>query len=361
MRKGIHYYPDILDHKLRAELRRDALERYAVTPTFMTRPFAADDVWLSLDATYPSAMQQRFDLLAEKPDWVIARQNERGVMAAELELRDAVTGYLERTYPQAFKRKGDVMQCAASGLSVNLAKADPMAVCAALASEDLVLLMPAEKSLDDKNIYRVRSGALLFPNGWSLTSQFNKPAPAQDSAEYAEWQETREESLRAARLGSSMGEIHKTGRVQQYINHYAPRVEHFFNAMKPGAFYWRRNWSPQAHEELFNHADDFKHAPAYTTRFWPKKGVLRIEQQTLTKLPESGAIVFGIKTYNWRVADVFNNPTAFEALVKANASLSPEMLKYREHSLPTFRKALAAQERKLGRMPTKPENDFPLG
>ena len=361
MLQGIHYHPDNLDHQVRAKLPGNALERYAPVPTFMTRPFAPDDVWLSLDATYPSAMQERFTLLAEKPDWVIDRQNERGVMAAECELRDSVTGYLERTYPQAFKRRGNVMQCAASGLQVNLAKADPMAACAALASEDLVLLLPAEKSLDGKDIYRVRSGALLFPNGWSLTSKFNQPEPVADTPEHADWKAAYEQSLVSARLGRSMDEIHKGGHVKQYMNHYAPRVEHFFNAMKPGAFYWRRNWSPQAHTELFNHSDQFEAPPAYTTAFWRNKGVLRIEQQTLSKLPQSGAIVFGIKTYCWNVRDVFNNPTAFEALVKANAALSPEMLAYRAHSLPTFRKALAAQERKLGRKPTEPENDFPLG
>lgn len=359
MTKGIYPHSVGIDRALVSGLPDDHMVRFAPLPTFMSRPFGTGDKWLSLNSTYSSDMCERFNLISQKPDWVIDRLPGAEVQDAEIELRDSVAGYMLSTYPEAFRRRGNVIESFASGVKVNLDEADPMAACAALASEDLVLLLPGEVSLDGKSIYRVKSGALLFPNGWSLSSQFSqKEPPVRHVHKHAEWEEARKQSLKDARLGASMSEIHEGGEVHQYLNHYAPRVEHFFNAMKPGSFYWRRNWSPHTNNRLHNHSDMPDDYPDMTARFWRERGYLRVEQQTLNKLPVSGAIVFGIKTYHWPVRDIFNNPQAFEALVAANASLSPEMLKYRDHSLPSFRKALAAQEKKLGRKPTTPLNDL---
>jgi hypothetical protein len=84
------------------------------------------------------------------------------------------------------------------------------------------------------------------------------------------------------------------------MENYATRVDIFFNRMPTNTLYWWRNWSPSLSINLFCHADgEFPPAPEFTPQLWADRGYIRSEHETFIRLPETGAVVFGIKTYIW--------------------------------------------------------------
>jgi dimethylamine monooxygenase subunit A len=308
-----------------------------------------DPNWLEIDATYPDQIRQRFEILARIPNWVIARQDEPEVRAAEVELRDKVVSWLTTQHPQAFVRHADTVTSKLTGVTVDVGPngADPMAAVAMLASEDMLLLVPEKDKITEQTTYRLQSGALLFPNGWSLRSHFHWPKPWiwQREARLA-WTEARLESLVAARLGKSPAEIH-AGRVSQYENHYADKVDRMMAAMPPERVTWRRNWGPHFGSAMFRHPDHEREyhpaSPANLLRF----GTIRSEHETFVKLPQSGAVVFGIKTYQWPVRAMFDDLLVFNALAKAYDNLTPEMREYRAYSLPVLGELIKAKRESL--------------
>ncbi len=312
-------------------LRCDSMMRYTVPKeTVMYRGLKNDEPAFIIDDTYVSQIRERLHFTVNLHDVVIARAASDAVIAAEIELRDHVVGALLKDHPNYFEQDSNMIRSVTTGVVVDLDRADPMDACAVLASEDLVLMMPSEK--DDKNltVYRVGSGALIFPNGWGLQSHYS----GDDEAE-------KDESKQAAQLGKSMREIHHPG-VPHYSAYFIDKVEQGFNKLPPGVTLQRRNSAPMMTNRLMRHPDFLPPHKSFnfTSEAWEHSGTLRIEEQKLAKLPQSGAIVFSIKNYGWNMADVLSQPVARDALIEGFDNLSAEMFAYREHSLPSFGKML---------------------
>lgn len=336
------------DTDLATTLRDDDMERYPVVPrTVMINQWPDALEWILVDATYPQQIARRLQLLTSHGAMVVDRLPGAQVRAAETELRDMVADYLLATYPRYFRREGDLVLCPLTGIAVDIGPhgADPMVAVALLASEDMLLLLPEDRGDSGQPHYVLKSGALCFPNDWSLRSHFSIPQP--DSAQAAAleaWHAARRKSEKAARLGKSPYEIHD-GHVSHYMQNFAARVDLFFSRMEPGMRTWRRNWGMRMSDELFLHSDMLPpDLPALTASNWEKYGYLRSEHETFTKLPQSQAVVFTIKTFLWKLSDMVNSPAALQALLVANQNLSPTMYEYRADSFPSFREFLARHE-----------------
>lgn len=333
-------YPDWLatSATLAESLRADDMVRFRAVPrTVMINAWPEDLEWLLVDRTYPEQILYRYQLLRSRPEHVVDRLAGEAVRQAELELRDDVAAYLLQTYPAYFQRDGDLILSPLTGLAIDVGPrgADPMTAVALLASEDMLLLLPAPR--EGGAAYVLQSGALLFPNGWSLRSRFDDAVPPGD---LEAWHEKRRRSERAARLGKTPYEIHD-GHVRHYIEQFAGRVDRFFTQMQPGMRTWRRNWGMKPDGELFLHPDVIQEPPAaFSADDWGEHGYLRSEHETFAKLPRSGAVVFGIKTYLWKLSELVGNPMALEALLAASDNLAPAMVEYRAESLPAFREFL---------------------
>jgi hypothetical protein len=341
---GINYDKSIMDGALAKTLRADDMERFRAVPkTVMINQWQDDLEWIIVDRTYPAQMRRRHELLVSRREMVIDRLSGEKVHAAEMELRDMVVDYVLQTYPQYFRRENNLILSPLPGLAIDVGHdgADPLVATALLASEDMLLLLPEARGPDGETTYVLKAGALLFPNDWSLRSHFNQPEPAEQNANaMEEWQAAKRKSLKAARLGKSPSEIHD-GHVAHYMQHFASRVDLFFARMEPGMRTWRRNWGPRMTEELFLHSDAKPTGlPAYTADNWAEHGYLRSEHETFIKLPKSGAIVFSIKTYLWKLSELVNCPAALNALLIADDNLTPTMFDYRADVLPTFREFL---------------------
>lgn len=341
---GIYCDKLVRDAELVKTLRTDDMERYSAVPrTVMINQWPDDLDWVIVDRTYPTQIDRRHALLLTRRNMTIDRLPGEDVHAAELELRDMVVDYVLETYPQYFQRDADLVLSPLTGLAIDVGPngAGPLVAIALLASEDMLLLLPEKCSVKDEPVYRLKAGALLFPNDWSLRSHFNRPEPGTENpTALQEWRTAQQKSLKAARLGKSPSEIHN-GHVAHYMQHFASRVDLFFARMAPGMRTWRRNWGMKLTDELFLHSDALPSAlPTLTPQNWAEYGYLRSEHETFTKLPKTGAVVFTIKTYLWKLSELVNNPVALNALIVANDNLAPTMFEYRAEFLPTFREFL---------------------
>lgn len=90
------------------------------------------------------------------------------------------------------------------------------------------------------------------------------------------------------KIGSSIDSIHNP--VPDYGNVLGERVRRLLDALKPSKPMLRFNWSIQRGNELCWRPDIGEHA-ASTEKYW------RVERQTLLRLPQTGAIVFGIRIF----------------------------------------------------------------
>ena len=170
----------------------------------------------------------------------------------------------------------------------------PLEAAARMIPEDLLLLAPhCDESSNDsgKIIWRLEAAALAFPAHWVLSEKMNQP-------------------LRA---------IHQP--VPHYDERLAAPVDRFFTAMKIGPISSRLNWSLQISDQLFT--------PRRASRQPTKTNndlstlFLRIENQTLRKLPKTGYVVFTIRTHLVPMTQWQDDRDALESLLDMMQDMSP--------------------------------------
>ena len=157
-------------------------------------------------------------------------------------------------------RVGDGAVTRPDGGVVVLDRDDPLATAGRLVADDLCLLLPDAASGE----YRLVGGVLCFPSRWLLAEKVDRP----------------------------MTVIHDP--VPVYDTSLARRVNRVFEGLRAGRPLWRGNWLVHATPELHlpQGLDEEIIAPDD-----PARGIyLRTERQTLTRLAQTGAVVFGIKT-----------------------------------------------------------------
>lgn len=259
----------------------------------------APAAWFRLDGDFPAQMAIRDALVAETPETVLALDAE-GRAALE-ELWPRLLAFLPALEGYAV-RDGAVTR--PDGAIVPLDRTAPMATLARLVADDICLMVPAPSGE-----YRLAGAALCFPSRWSL----------------------------AEKMGKAMVAIHAP--VPDYDDVLARRVARVFDALRPDRPLWRINWLIHTDPALYQPPS---RTPQVTGRFY-----LRTERQTLTRLPGTGAIVFGIKTSITPVEAL--SPAEAAGLATATASLDPRAIEYRigtenHHRAQARLKQLAAEE-----------------
>lgn len=139
------------------------------------------------------------------------------------------------------------------------------------------------------------------------------------------------------KIGQPLAGIH--GPVPGYGAKLERSMDRFFATIAPGRIVQRRNWAITMNRELFilgsNHGDASEKGGAQVADSLAdqeamqnadtqgdaggvdlEKVVLRTERQTLHRLPKTGALVFGFKTYQYNLDDVKKEGSG-EALARA--------------------------------------------
>ena len=252
--------------------------------------------WLVLDEHYPVEIARKQDIMATHPATAFRVLDD--IDDEALEVRDAVVHHLEQLDNP---RVGDA--------DPNL---HPLDAAARLVQEDLVLLVERDGQLV------CGGGSVCFPNRWDL----------------------------ASKLGRSMAEIHEP--VAQLNEHLASPIDKFLDRLTPERSYWRLGWGVLDTPELYQATDGtaLPRPPAAT----PDEHHLRVERETLRRFPQTGCILFTIRTFISPLGSV-PGPDDAAALAEAIEAMPTDVAEYKQ--LDAVGSTLAAWLRQLATTSTQ--------
>ncbi len=267
--------------------------------------------WIELDERYPAEMGERRELLSSRRDEVFAAV--AGSEPARRETWDVLTTHLAGTWPHWFAANGEALENRLTGDRWNLAEPgyDPLEAAALLVQEDLCIIQVS----DDGPL--LIAGVVCFPSRWRLGEKIGRP----------------------------LGMIH--GPVPFYGERLARPVDRFMGVVKPGHVAVRLNWSLSDDPTLFQPGGKWRtNRNVHITADNAGDALfVRVERQTLTRLPQSGAVLFTIRVHVYPLARIAARPEIAQRLAEAVRVLPPETVHYK--SLLRFRDALLDY---LGRM-----------
>lgn len=226
-----------------------------------TRPFtiglsALDpNRWIEPDDDLPRYLREKRHLIdTHLADVFLATEDS---LPAQRECLCALANHLETRQQSTHLRDGTCMHVA--GHTVDLADEPlpPLLRAGLLIQDDLVIMMKREAG------WSIAAAHLSFPSSWSLAEKFDRPMEA----------------------------IHEHVPGFQGGTRNAEMINRIFDNLLPEQPAERFNWSINWRQKLF-HPETGRNDNAA-----PDEAVVRVERQTLTKLPETGAIVFTIRIY----------------------------------------------------------------
>lgn len=168
-------------------------------------------------------------------------------------------------------------------------------LAARLVQEDLCIMSPGPEG------YVLRAGSVCFPARWRL----------------------------ADKLGRPMMKIHEP--VAGYAEKLGKPVDRFFEHLKEDKPIYRLNWSIMDDPALFQSSGHSSHAarPEITAANAGEKLWIRVERQTLRRLPRSGDILFTIRTFVDPLKSLEARPELAAGLKSSLAEMPEEMQIYK--------------------------------
>ncbi|MGC9270745.1 heme-dependent oxidative N-demethylase family protein [Acidiphilium sp.] len=241
------------------------------------------------DADYPAQMALRRELLASRPAEVFAALPGSAAMRAEA--LEVIVAHLLADRGGWFRRDGGVLENRLTGEAWVLAAppCDPLEMAGRLVVEDICLLAPEMPA-------RLVASVLCFPSRWRL----------------------------AEKIGRELAAIH--GEVPLYAERLERPVDRFIGLLKPGRLVERMNWS--VHDDWALFQPEGHAAAALTAADAAAQLVLRVERQTLSRLPASGAVMFTIRTYQYALETVVSRGGA-AGLLAAITGLPDSLAAYK--------------------------------
>jgi hypothetical protein len=253
--------------------------------------------WIEPDSHLHRDLAEKDALFAAKRD--VVWRAEPGTEAAQQEVLDLIAAHLQADHQRLVTRAGDVLRFSGSPRAVNIADEAIPALhrAARLVQDDLVLMRQSPRG------WRLVAASLCFPSAWSLAEKFTLP----------------------------MDDIH--AHVPGYADRMGARITRIFDNLKVELPVWRLNWS--IYDDAKLHHPESKQGP----RAWSGAGgsfgdtaFIRVERQTLRKLPASGDILFTIRVYHDPVSAFHAHPNgaALAAGLRAQLlGLDPDQLRYK--------------------------------
>ncbi|RFB78292.1 heme-dependent oxidative N-demethylase family protein [Methylovirgula sp. 4M-Z18] len=228
--------------------------------TIGMRPIAQRD-WICPDDDLVRFLDEKERLLAERyPDVFQARAD---TLDSQQEIADALIAHVCEHAAPFYAREPQGVRLKQSGRIVVPEPAAPLLQVGRLVQDDLVIM---RKCADG---WRLAAAHLSFPSSWPLREKFDRP----------------------------MSAIHAD--VPDFAGQMEQRIARIFDNMQALQPVERFNWSlyddPQLH-----HPDPRRGPKAWAEPggSFSRNGFLRVERQTLMKMPRSGDILFTIRVYH---------------------------------------------------------------
>jgi hypothetical protein len=229
------------------------------------------DRWIEIDEFLLPHLAEKQRIYAEIPEKVFVEEGD--TRDAQGEVLDLLVAHLAAIHPATHRGGGSGVEVvglegALDALAPALREA-PLARASLLVQEDLILMRRDERG------WRLAAGSLCFPSSWSLEEKFGKPL----------------QEIHAPVPGFGPGT-----RPAELINR-------MFDGLQ-GQAVERFNWSIQAGDALYHPLSNIQRVDRATnrpTRF-PDGDInahafMRVERQTLRKLPVSRDILFTIRIH----------------------------------------------------------------
>ena len=219
--------------------------------------------WISIDSDLGRYLTEKDRIATELRHQVIV--SEPGSGPAQTEIVALLADYLIARHPETYNRNGQTIQILPAAREVTLDDPSfpPIHNAARLVQEDLVLMRKGETG------WRLVAASLCFPSSWKLREKFGKP----------------------------MHEIHAPVPGFQEGTRNASLIERMFDNLQPAQPVVRWNWSLYGNDELYHPVSDFGLKRRFGDKAEPENIHIRLERQTLRKLPESGDILFTIRIF----------------------------------------------------------------
>lgn len=250
-------------------LARTPYDGSATPFTIGLKPLDLSD-WIEIDRHYAEHLGEKDRLIAESPEAVFAA--EAGTGDAQREVLELVVDHLIRCSPHIFpgRAERDVLDSRLARFQAHGSDEPQLQVAARVVQEDLVLMRRGEAG------WRLAAASLCFPSSWSLAEKFGRP----------------------------LADIHEPVPAFGRDTRNAALIERIFDKLHVDRPVERLNWSIQEDARL-HHPRSKSQRDARAER---KGGSLlgarpadaafiRVERQTLRKLPRSGDILFTIRIY----------------------------------------------------------------
>jgi hypothetical protein len=222
--------------------------------------------WIEIDDTFAFHLAEKRRIHAEYGSKVFVE--EADTKAAQAEVLSLLADHLPVRYPQRYSLEG--AQLTVPGQPAIDANLPPLHIASLLVQEDLILMRKSAAG------WRLVAGALCFPSSWSLTEKF----------------------------GKTMQDIHIPVPAFGPGTRMAGMIERIFDNLAVELPVERYNWSIQAGDALYHPLSDEQRIDRATMR--PSRfndqninasAFIRVERQTLRKLPVSGDILFTIRIF----------------------------------------------------------------
>lgn len=225
--------------------------------------------WIEVDGNLPAYLAEKRRLYAEIPDKVFVEQAD--TRPAQQEVFDLLTAHLPARFPDIYARTDETLAVNGAPFAALAPPLDaPLVKASLLVQEDLILMRKGEDG------WRLAAGSLCFPSSWVLTEKFGKPLH---------------------RIHGPVPGFGEGSRPDTLINR-------MFDGLQ-GQAVERFNWSVQAGDALYHPLSDVQRIDRATNR--PSKfagsddidasAFIRVERQTLRKLPVSHDILFTIRIH----------------------------------------------------------------
>jgi hypothetical protein len=130
-------------------------------------------------------------------------------------------------------------------------------------------------------------------------------------------------------IGKPLASLHAP--VPGFADRFLSRVARIFDALQPGAILERRNWTVMAGDDLF--APDGDAIRARAAHIPPAEAAaqvfIRVERQTIRKLPETGGVIFTIRIWRHALAALDAEPERLAAFARAWRAAPAEFRGYK--------------------------------
>jgi len=203
------------------------------------RPFANHE-WLHFDDNLDLYLEEKRRLYAQMPERVFQAYDD--TQEAQLEVLHLITHHMSSL-----------------GVAVDISDKNlpPLLKAAHLVQEDLVIMRKSEEG------WRLVAASVCFPSSWALQEKLGKPMHA---------------------VHAPVPGFHEGTR-------NAHMIERIFDNLQVGLPAERFNWSVYNDDALFHDDRSGEHMNQQSDCY------LRVERQTLSKLPDTGDILFTIRIY----------------------------------------------------------------